>query len=297
MPQAKLDAPAGAKAGAKAARPGDRLDAKTSKSEAKTEAKTEAKIEAKIEANTEAKTGDTPDAKVDGARAPRTQQQRREETRRALLDAAVESLIEVGFAHTTTLEVQRRADVSRGALLHHFPSKAELLVAAVDHLAEMRAREMKAFASQLPPERAARPGDASGDAVAPGADERTGVVLGLLWQCFSGTFFKVSMELRTAARTDPELRQVLTAAELALRDRIVAQSRVLFGRAVAEHPGLERALDMTLQLMIGAAMTSVLHGEHTRLDELIDDWKTLFPLVLANAGGAATTFAKLKGKR
>ena len=45
----------------------------------------------------------------EAARVPRTQQQRRDGTRRALLDAAVESLIEVGFARTTTLEVQRRA--------------------------------------------------------------------------------------------------------------------------------------------------------------------------------------------
>src|SRR5438128_4428078 len=119
----------------------------------------EAKIDAKLEAKI--------DAKLESARAPRTQQQRREETRRALLDAAVESLIEVGFARTTTLEVQRRANVSRGALLHHFPSKAELLVAAVDHLAEMRAREMKAFASQLPPERA-EPGADGGAAGVPG---------------------------------------------------------------------------------------------------------------------------------
>src|SRR5262245_30218349 len=240
----------------------------------------------------------------EAARVPRTQQQRRDETRRALLDAAVESLIEVGFARTTTLEVQRRADVSRGALLHHFPSKAELLVAAVDHLAEKRAAEMKAFASQLPPETA----DVGGGEPAPGGDARTDAVLGLLWQCFSGTFFKVSMELRTAARTDPELRRVLTAAERSLRDRIVAQSRTLFGRAVAEHPGLERALDLTLQLMIGAAMTSVLHGQSSQLDDLIDDWKALFPLVLANARargqtgpqgapGELTDRKKLKGKR
>src|SRR4051812_15520989 len=217
------------------------------------------------------------EAKLDPARGPRTQQQRREETRRALLDAAVESLIEVGFARTTTLEVQRRADVSRGALLHHFPSKAELLVAAVDHLAEMRAKEMKAFASQLPPDPSRNDGGAAVGGLAPGSDARAGAVLGLVWQCFSGTFFKGSMEVRTAARTDPELRGVLTVAERQLRDRIVAQSRTLFGRAVAEHPGLERALDMTLQLMIGAAMTSVLHGEGSRLDDLIDDWKALFP--------------------
>ncbi len=209
----------------------------------------------------------------EAARAPRTQQQRRDETRRALLDAAVESLIEVGFARTTTLEVQRRADVSRGALLHHFPSKAELLVAAVDHLAEMRARELKQLAAALPEERAGR--------------ARTDAVIGLLWQCFSGTFFQVTMELRTAARTDPELRPVLVVAERQLRDRIFAQSRVLFGKDVAEHPGLERALDLTLQLMIGAAMSSVLHKEDAHMDMLIDDWKSLFPTVLANAGAPA----------
>lgn len=205
----------------------------------------------------------------EAARVPRTQQQRRDETRRALLDATVESLIEVGFARTTTLEVQRRAEVSRGALLHHFPSKAELLVAAVDHLAEMRARELKQLAGQLPDERASR--------------ARTDAVLELLWQCFSGTFFQVAMELRTAARTDPELRPVLIAGERALRERIVSQARSLFGKDVADHPGLERSLDFTLQFMIGAAMTAVLHKDDGRLRDLIEDFKTLFPTVLTNA--------------
>jgi AcrR family transcriptional regulator len=207
----------------------------------------------------------------EAVRAPRTQQQRRDETRRALLDATVESLIEVGFARTTTLEVQRRADASRGALLHHFPSKTELLVAAVDHLAEMRAAELKVLAAGLPDGRS-----------------RTDAVLELLWQCFSGTFFQVAMELRTAARTDHELRPVLVAAERSLRDRIVAQARKLFGKDVSEHPGLERAMDFTLQFMIGAAMTSVLH-EDARLEVLIEDFKALFPMVLNNAATAPKT--------
>jgi AcrR family transcriptional regulator len=207
----------------------------------------------------------------EAVRAPRTQQQRRDETRRALLDATVESLIEVGFARTTTLEVQRRADASRGALLHHFPSKTELLVAAVDHLAEMRAAELKVLAAGLPDGRS-----------------RTDAVLELLWQCFSGTFFQVAMELRTAARTDHELRPVLVAAERSLRDRIVAQARKLFGKDVSEHLGLERAIDFTLQFMIGAAMTSVLH-EDARLEVLIEDFKTLFPMVLTNAALAPKT--------
>lgn len=212
------------------------------------------------------------------ARAPRTQQQRRDETRGALLDAAVESLIEVGFARTTTLEVQRRANVSRGALLHHFPSKTELLVAAIAHLAEMRAVELKQLSAALPADRGGR--------------VRTDAVLALLWQCFSGTFFQVAMELRTAARTDPELRPGLATAERVLRDGIIAQARTLFGKDVADHPGLPRALDLTLQLMIGAAMTGVLHGDHKRLDDLIDDWKALFPTVLAHAAGKAAPASK-----
>jgi hypothetical protein len=91
------------------------------------------------------------------------------------------------------------------------------------------------------------------------------------------------MELRTAARTDPELRPVLVAAERALRDRIVHQARSLFGKDVADHAGLDRALDFTLQFMIGAAMTQVLHAD-PRLRDLIDDFKTLFPTVLTTAG-------------
>lgn len=73
-----------------------------------------------------------------------------------------------------------------------------------------------------------------------------------------------------------------------LREGIVAQARTLFGKDVSAHPGLERALDLTLQLMIGAAMSGVLHGDD-KLDELIDDWKILFPTVLAHAGAKTTT--------
>jgi AcrR family transcriptional regulator len=209
-------------------------------------------------------------------RPARTQQERRDGTRRALLDAAVESLIEVGFARTTTLEVQKRAGVSRGALLHHFPSKAVLLTAAIDHLAEMRGRELKARATSLP-----------------GGGERVDAVLDLLWECFGGALFQVAVELRAAARTDAELRAVLTAAERALRDRIVQQARALFGPALGEQPGFDRAIDLTLQLMIGLAMTAMLHGNdgtddlpvagQSRVVDLLADWKRFFPSVVSQA--------------
>ncbi len=51
------------------------------------------------------------------------QEERSAETRRRLLDATVACLFERGYAGTTTTELARRAGVSRGAQMHHFPKK------------------------------------------------------------------------------------------------------------------------------------------------------------------------------
>lgn len=200
-------------------------------------------------------------------RTPRTQQQRRDDTRRALLDAAVESLIEVGYARTTTLEVQKRAGVSRGALLHHFPSKAGLLAATIVHLAAMRGRELKDMAAALP----------TGEA-------RIDAVFDLLWQSFTGPLFYVAMDLRAAARTDAELRAALAETEREVHERIVHQYRVLLGPEIASRPGFQRALEMSLLILIGAGMTAILHGEQARLEMVVADWKSLFHTLLEKVG-------------
>src|SRR5438132_10393165 len=66
--------------------------------------------------------------------AVRRQQDRSRVTRERLVEAAVECLAEFGYAGTSTNAVCERAGLSRGAQLHHFPSKHELLVGAVEHL-------------------------------------------------------------------------------------------------------------------------------------------------------------------
>lgn len=187
--------------------------------------------------------------------------------RHALLEAAVESLVELGFARTTTLEVQRRAGVSRGALLHHFPSKAVLLVATIAHLAERRGRALKQRSAELP-----------------AGPERVEAVLDLLWESFAGPMFQVAIELRAAARTDAELRGALTPIERLVRERIIHQTSAMFGPAITGRPGYATAIELTLNLMIGAATTACLHGEQARVDGLIAQWKDLFPVLLETAG-------------
>ena len=77
--------------------------------------------------------------------------------RARLLEATVECLVERGFAGTSTTLVSERAGVSRGAQLHHFPTKNDLVVAAVEHLTEVRGAELAAAAAGAADRAAADP--------------------------------------------------------------------------------------------------------------------------------------------
>src|SRR3954447_22916468 len=64
----------------------------------------------------------------------RTQADRSAATQQALVDAAVELLIERGWAATTAVAVCERAGCTRGALIHHYPSLSALLAHALESL-------------------------------------------------------------------------------------------------------------------------------------------------------------------
>lgn len=117
-------------------------------------------------------------------------------TRAALLDATVACLVELGYSKTTTTEVTRRAGVSQGALLHHFPTKADLLVAAVEHVCEQRSEAYRKAMANLDP-----------------AADRLDESIDLLWEAMSGPAFAAWAELWVAGRSDPELRQAVVAMD------------------------------------------------------------------------------------
>ena len=115
----------------------------------------------------------------------RTQAERSAATQARLLDAALECLVELGYAGTTTTVVAERAGVSRGAQLHHFPTRAALVAAAVEHL---YARLTDAYQA--------------GFARRPRGADRLRAAIDLLWSMFTEPRYAAVLELFTAARTD-----------------------------------------------------------------------------------------------
>src|SRR3954469_5623019 len=81
------------------------------------------------------------------ARVP--QEKRTRAMRQRLLDATVECLVEHGWSGTSTTLASPRAGVSRGAQPHTFPTKDSLVLASVEHLADVRARELQDAAARL----------------------------------------------------------------------------------------------------------------------------------------------------
>jgi AcrR family transcriptional regulator len=121
----------------------------------------------------------------------RTQAERRESTRTALLDAAVECLIDEGYAAVTTRGVAERAGVSQGAQQHYFDGRVDMVVQAVGHLSQRLA-------------------DQSREQIRTGQrDERRRMqtLLDRMWDIHTGPAFQTAADLWAAARTDLELRE------------------------------------------------------------------------------------------
>ena len=173
-----------------------------------------------------------------GAAHPRrTQAERRARTRNALLSAAVETLVDAGWAGMTTRAVAERTGVSIGALQHHFKSKSELVAAAMEHLIAELARELVARAP-----------------TAGGSDrKRAEALLDALWELHKGPLMAAVAELTVAARTDLDLRDRFAPVQ---REAIAASSSVtahLFPRAAGE-PSRLALIDTALATMRGLAL-------------------------------------------
>lgn len=173
--------------------------------------------------------------------------------RTRLLEATIDCLVESGWAGTTTTEVSARAGVSRGAQLHHFPTKRDLVVAAVEYIADKRRAELDVAAEHLPRER------------------RTRAVLQILSEQFTSNVFRAALELWVAARTDSELRSAVGPLERRIGRETHRQTVALLG--VDERAGDSRGLvQATLDLLRGLGLADTLGDDSARRSRILDTW-------------------------
>jgi AcrR family transcriptional regulator len=187
----------------------------------------------------------------------RSQQDRSQATQRRLMEATLECLVEVGWTGTTTTLVAERAGVSRGAQLHHYPTKDALVLAAVTYLIERRGAELEAEASTLP----SLP-----------LQQRVDRVVDLLAAAFTGPRFAAALELWVAARTDEALRAALVPLE-AQFGRDVHRLAVRLLGADESRPGVRQSIQTTLDLLRGLGVANLLTDDAPRRAAILATWK------------------------
>ncbi|MFC0450839.1 TetR/AcrR family transcriptional regulator [Rhodococcus jostii] len=190
--------------------------------------------------------GVTPDTAV--VKPTRTQAERTAAMRTKLLDAAVDSLVELGYARTTTQGIARRAGVSRGAQLHHFPTKESLVVAAVEHLVDKRMEEILA------------------------AEVDAGRGVEVLADAFSGPLFYAALELWVAARTDPALYEATVPLERKVTEALRHGSAEVFGDRFDSD-----AIELSIELVRGLAVSALFRtaeAEQSLRARLLPVWES-----------------------
>jgi AcrR family transcriptional regulator len=171
------------------------------------------------------------------AKPRRTQAERRAATRAALLQAAIDTLVEEGYTAMTTRRVAERAGVSQGTQMHYFPTKTEFVGAALRHLAERIAAEILARVDLRDLSQARRRAE----------------LLDQAWRVHTGPEVQAAMELWMAARTDPDLQPVLRE----LYDSVLGILNEVGGSLfpdVSADPEFLELIDITLSAIRGLAM-------------------------------------------
>jgi AcrR family transcriptional regulator len=159
-------------------------------------------------------------------------------TQQHILDTAVEVLVEHGYSGASTLKIQERAGVSRGRLLHQYPHRDELLIAAVQHLAEARMATLH--------EDAVWPTDPV---------ERVGAAVRAMWATYHQGYFWAATELWLAARNNAKLAEALGPRERALGSVIRDMTDDMFGAELTARPRYADLREVLNTSMRGVALT------------------------------------------
>ena len=204
----------------------------------------------------------------------RTQAERSAATQERLLDATLACLVELGWSGTSTTEVVRRAGVSRGAQVHHYPTKEDLVLAAVEYLLDRRVAEYEAAFEGMPP------------------DQRTvGAAFDLLWEANSGDAWEAWIEFAVAARSDPGLKPRFAEVSQRFQQRTLALFSHMFPETDAD-PELARiGLMFAFCFIDGMAVARMCGADAARLDEVREIFKLVttpfFPLSSPEPGESA----------
>ncbi|MBB4841390.1 AcrR family transcriptional regulator [Sphingomonas kyeonggiensis] len=189
------------------------------------------------------------------ARKRRTQAERTAETREALLDAAIRLLYRNGYSGTSTEAISEEAGVTRGALHHHFGTRAQLMADVIGTVYERERRAYEEIA----------------------ADTGRGAHISdwpeMLWEVLSRPSGLAVLEILQASRSDGELAALVTPMQARVEQMSLDTIKQQFGNG--DDAGMLAGIRLFVWAVRGLSIAQVLAPNPEEMRSSIDFLKRL----------------------
>jgi AcrR family transcriptional regulator len=170
-------------------------------------------------------------------------------TRLRILDAAMRMIAEVGYREATNARVAEAADITRGAMLYHFPTREDLIGAAVGHIQSLRMTRLQEAGIERPS--GADPAEHAIDAY---------------WALLAETPFVAFAELEAVARTEAWLAAAIAQAQAQFDHAQIGEQPIAQGGAAAR---LQTGRDFARFLLEGLSRARLTYAQDERTERLL----------------------------
>lgn len=190
-----------------------------------------------------------------------TQAKKSEQMRQLILASATDEILSKGIYDATTINIAKRANVSRGAILHHYPNRDSLMYAALEKVLSDEVRSLHELTQKT------KSGDLDLDNL-----------IDILWSHFSGPMFMISLEYLTAARTNSDIKKVLSPLAKDFNESL----ENIWGEIVPNTTLRDQTLHSTLCMLRGMGLQSIWREEDGFREKILSFWKKEIANILKN---------------
>ncbi|HEX7759096.1 MAG TPA: TetR/AcrR family transcriptional regulator [Caulobacteraceae bacterium] len=172
-------------------------------------------------------------------------------TRERILDAAMRLFAQVGYHAATNAAIADAAELTRGAMLYHFPNREDLVEAVAAHIQAVRLKMLDTAANEPPP-----------------GSDATSHAIEAYWRMLSETPFVAFAELQAVARTDAMVRERITEAQEAF-DRAQVGDGFLALATAGAGDRFQASRDLARFLLEGLSRATLAYDSDARASNLL----------------------------